>query len=104
MEVFDIQASVCSLGFVLQLETTEIGAKEWQSKSYALEKLVVHKMNSRRQGLVSMPEVFKTRISVWSREEDNWERNFKKTRAHRWTTDWVSWDEEKGRVNMIARK
>lgn len=55
-------------------------------------------MNSRRQGLVSMPEVFKTRISVWSREEDNWERNCKKTSPHRWTTDWVSWDEEKGRV------
>lgn len=51
-----------------------------------------------------MPEVFKTRISVWSREEDNWERNYKKTRPHRWTTDWVSWDEEKGRVNMIARE
>ena len=66
MEVFDIQASVCSSGFVLQLETTEIWAKEWQSKSCALEKLVVDKMNSRRQGLVSMPEVFKTRISVWA--------------------------------------
>ena len=48
--------------------------------------------------MVAVPEVFKIRISVWSREEDNWERNCKKTSPHRWTTDWVRWDEDQGRV------